>query len=139
MGVANQAIEMQAPQAARQRIVDDLQPFLDKTNIRPFGNDVLIAVYTRAGGLSAGGVYIPESNREDEFQGITGLIIEMGPMASNRHPDWEDWFGDHPPKKGDWIGFNVRDGVSFKVGSTMCRMIEWKYLRFGTDVPDAVM
>lgn len=139
MPVVDRAIEMNAPQAARQELLDELRPFLDKTQIRPFGHDVLIAVYNRAGKRTAGGIIIADSNREDEFQGITGLIIAMGPRATLENPEFESWFGGDPPKIGDWIGFNTRDTIGFKVGSVMCRMVEWKYLRFATATPDAVM
>ncbi len=139
MPVSDRAIEMSAPQLARQKLREALRPFLEKTEIRPFGHDVLIAVYNRAGEKTSGGIYIPDNDREDEFQGITGLIMAMGPLASDSNPEFNAWFGDAPPKVGDWIGFNVRDGISFKVGKTACRLIEWKYLRFATLSPDAVM
>ncbi len=141
MTVVTRAVEMEAPQAARQELLAELSPFLDKTDIRNriFGNDVLIAVYDRSGKKTAGGVIMPDSYREDEFQGITGLILAMGPMASDANPDWDPWFGDHPPRVGDWIGFSTKDGVRIKVGGVLCRLIEWKYLRFGTASPDAVM
>lgn len=132
---------MAAPEKARQELLAELAPFLDKTDIRNriYGNDVLIAVYSRAGQKTAGGIMMPDTYREDEFQGITGLILAFGPMASDRHPEWSEWFGDHPPKVGDWVGFRVADGVRFQVGSRVCRLIEWKFLRFGTAVPDSVM
>ncbi len=130
---------MSAPQLARQQIMDEVAPFLEKTKIRAFGHDVLIAVYTRAGAKSQGGIIIPDNNREDEFQGVTGLILAMGPLASDNNPEFLRWFGDKPPRVGDWIGFSVRDGSRFSLGTRTCRMIEWKFLRFGTDVPDLVM
>lgn len=139
MPVSDRAIEMSAPQLARKKLLGALQPFLDKTKIRPFGHDVLIAVYTRANEKTAGGIIFPDSNREDEFQGITGLILAMGPLASDNNPEFLPWFGGLPPRVGDWIGFNVQDGKMFKVGPITCRLIEWKYLRFATDAPDAVM
>lgn len=139
MPVSDRAIEMSAPQLARQELLDELKPFLTKTNIRVFGHDVLIAVYSRAGKKTAGGIIIPGADRTDDFQGITGLILSMGPLASDRNPEFMPWFGDRPPKVGDWIGFNVADGKMIQVGTVTCRQIEWKYLRFGTDTPDLVM
>ncbi len=145
MSLSTQAILMDAPQQARQELLDELQPFLDQTNIRVFGHDVLIAVYDRAGKKTARGIIMPESNRTDEFQGITGLILAMGPMASSNvegfphhNAEFHAWFAGRPPKVGDWIGFSVQDGKMFKVGTVTCREIEWKYLRFGTDTPDTV-
>lgn len=139
MPVVNAAIEMDAPQRARQEILDALTPYLEKTKLRVFGHDVLIAVYNRSGQKTAGGIYIPDANREDEFQGVIGLIVAMGPLASDNNPEFVEWFGGQHPKLGDWIGFNIRDGVAYKVGGTTCRLIEWKYLRLGVAVPDLVM
>lgn len=139
MPVVDRAIEMSESHLARQKLFDAVTPLLEKTQLRPFGHDVLIAVYDRAGERTTGGVFLPENNREDEFQGITGLILAMGPMASDSNPHFADWFGGSPPRVGDWIGFSVRDGIRLKLGRTTCRLIEWKFLRFATRVPDAVM
>jgi len=130
---------MAAPQEARHELLDELRPHLERTLLRVFGNDVLIAVYDRAGKKTKGGIIVPETNREDEFQGITGLILDFGPLASRENQRFMDWFGGDPPKIGDWIGFNTKDGIRFKVGEVLCRSIEWQYLRFATHVPDLVM
>lgn len=139
MPVVDRPILMEAPQQARQELLDELRPHLEKTQLTVFGHDVLIAVYNRAGKKTAGGVFLPETNREDEFQGIVGLVVAFGPMASDENPDFVRWFGGTPPKVGDWVGFNTRDTVCFKLGQVTMREVEWKYLRFRTLVPDEVM
>ena len=138
MTVAAQVIEMRHSGAdAKAELLAEVQPYLERSRIRAVGGDVLIAMYNRAGKQTAGGLYIPEANREDEFQGKVGLIISMGPLC--RGETFQNWFGDDPPKVGDWIGVNIRDGFSCLIGKTTCRFVEWKYLRFPTAVPDLAM
>lgn len=122
---------------ARDEIFADLQPFLDKTELQPFGQDVAICVFSRAGKKSAGGVMLPDSYQEDEFQGITGLVIALGPLCQG--PEFDCWFGKRAPKVGDWVGYSVKDGTRFGMGGRVIRLIEWKYLRFATRVPDLTM
>ncbi len=140
MAVVNRVVPMSRDVDYRQAIIDEVSPFLEKTGIRTFGADVLIAVFSRAGFKTAGGIVVPMGYQEDRYQGITGLILSMGPMCcEEKSPGYLDWFGDRPPKVGDWIGFSVRDGISVLLGERPVRFIEWKYLRFPTNVPDLVM
>jgi co-chaperonin GroES (HSP10) len=126
-----------APDKARDELLAEFQPFIDKTGIRPFGHDVLIGVYSRAGKKTSGGIILTETYREDDYQGITGVILGMGPMCQGE--TFNAWFGNEPPKEGDWVGFSVKDGTRFLIGDRICRLIEWKYLRFATRVPDYTM
>lgn len=136
--LARQVIQMrQTGDEAKAELLDEVRPYLEKTNIRAVGEDVLIAMYNRAGKQTAGGIYIPEANDEDNFQGKVGLILSLGPLCKGAQ--WDAWFGDEPPKVGDWIGVSVRDGMSFLLGQRVCRLVEWKYLRFPTAVPDLAM
>lgn len=136
MPVSDRAIEMSDAHLARQELLDAVTPDLKRTEMRAFGPDVMIAVYDRAGKKTVGGVFLPETVREDEYQGIIGLILDMGPLASEEDPNFKRWFGGKPPKVGDWIGFRVIDGTRTKLGKNMIRFIEWKLLRFPTLVPD---
>lgn len=122
---------------ARDEIFADLKPYLDKTELRIFGKDVAICVFSRAGKVSAGGIEYPKSYKEDEFQGITGLVIALGPLCSGI--EFERWFGGRPPQVGDWIGYRVQDGIRFAMGGQIIRLIQFEYLRFGTNVPDLTM
>ena len=141
MSVLAQVIPMfGGSDAAREELEAELRPSLEKTKIRAVGHDILIAMYNRANKKTSGGIIIPGSNREDEFHGKVGMIISLGPMCSEEtSPGYNDWFGGHPPKIGEWWGVSVRDGVSALVGKTACRLVEWKYLRFQTQAPDEVM
>lgn len=138
MSVASRVIAMrETSEVAKRALLDEITPYLEKTKIRAVGHDVLIAMYNRAGKQTAGGLFIPDSNREDEYQGKVGLIVGMGPLC--RGEAFEEWFGGEPPIIHDWIGINVRDGMSMLVGKTACRLVEWKFLRFPTVVPDLTM
>jgi co-chaperonin GroES (HSP10) len=123
----------------REDLTDKINRLIESTGLRPFGHDVLIAVFERKNLRTAGGLYYPDNAKEDRFQGVSGLIIAMEPMASDKSPDFYDWFGGNPPKVGDWIGFSTRDGISFLLGDVSCRLIEYKYLRYSLTRPDLVM
>lgn len=135
MPVATQVLEMaESSSEAKKALLREVGPYLEQTRMRAFGHDVLVAVYDRSGKQTRGGLYLPQTAEEDKFQGKVGLILSMGPLCSG--PEFQAWFGDEPPQVGDWIGFNVRDTFALTLGSTACRVVEWKYLRFATDVPD---
>ena len=124
---------------AAREMMRELQPYLDKTDIRKriFGPDVLLAIYDRSDKITAGGILIPGTNREDQFQGKVGLVLALGPRCYGEH--FDSWFGDHPPKPGDWMAANTREGTTFLIGKFMCRVVEYQFLRFGTAVPDLTM
>jgi len=135
MPVTAHVIEMfDDADTARRKMMEKVGPFLAKSNIRPVGQDILVAMYNRAGEKSAGGIMYPESYREDEFQGKVGLVLALGPEC--RGEKFDSWFGDEPPKVGSWIGMNIRDGMAFTIGGTTCRLVEWQYVRFITEAPD---
>ena len=52
---------------------------------------------------------------------------------------YDRWFGGEPPQVGDWVGMKINDGVTVTLGTTVCRFVEWDYIRFLSDVPDLVM
>ena len=150
MSVLAQVIPMfGGSDAAREELEAELRPSLEKTKIRAVGHDILIAMYNRANKKTSGGIIIPGSNREDEFQGKVGMIVSLGPKCCEEHDDdgklvkgtsgYNEWFGGRPPQIGEWWGVSSRDGVSTLVGKTACRLVEWKYLRFQTQAPDEVM
>lgn len=139
--VAGQVIPMRGGgDAAKAKLDAELRPSLDKSRIRPVGHDILLAMYNRADGMSQGGIIIPGTNREDEFQGKVAMIVALGPMCCEEEsPGYMAWFGGKPPQVGEWWGLSQRDGVQAVVGKTPCRLVEWKYLRFQTQAPDEVI
>lgn len=137
MHVVSQVTEMAGSDTAAGELMAELRPWLRSSGIRAAGNDVLIAMYNRAGKKSAGGIIIPGDNREDDFQGKVGLILSLGPLCcEERSEGYSAWFGGEVPKIGDWVGINRRDGMTFLLGTHTCHLVEWKYLRFLVTAPD---
>ncbi len=141
MSVAARVIEMaEGSEGARRRMLDKVNAITAKSRPRVYGHDILVAIYNRADQKTAGGIIVPGSNREDEFQGKVGMVVALGPMCSEENsPGYEAWFGAEPPKVGDWVILNTRDGFSVLMGDMIFRLVEWKYLRLGADTPDGVM
>ena len=116
--------------------VERMKPLAAKAGIRVFGPDVLLAIYDRAGGYTGGKIYVPDKYLEDKVQGKIGLIVGMGPLCDGH--EFLEWFGEHPPKLGDWAMTSIRDGLTFIVGGIVMKLVEWKYLRLTTLDPDMV-
>src|SRR6185437_4499433 len=103
MPVAAQVIEMEGGRdAAKRLILRELLPVVEEAGLEAVGHDVLVAVYTRAGSKTAGGIIIADTYREDDFQGKVGLVLSIGPMCCDEQTDglWSAWFGGRPPKIG---------------------------------------
>jgi hypothetical protein len=142
MPVAAQVIEMAGgSDAAKRLILTELLPVVREAGLEAVGHDVLVAVYSRAGAKTAGGIIIADNYREDEFQGKVGLILSLGPMCCDKHTDglWSDWFGGRPPGVGDWVVMRPADTNAMLIKQRTCRTLEWKYIRARVDAPDKVM
>lgn len=125
--------------AARKRMLDEMLPLVEQAGLSAVGHDMLIGIYNRAGRKTIGSIIIPENNREDEFQGKVGIILDIGPACFGAK--YDAWFGDKKPKPqvGDFFGINTRDSMAYLLGSHTVRSVEWQYLRFRVEVPDMVM
>ncbi len=141
MPVVNQVYRMEAtPADARRELMDELADDLARLNLRPVGKDILLAVYSRAGKKSKGGIVFTENYQEDKYQGKICLVLALGPMCCEENSrGYDTWFGGNPPKVGDWVGVSVRDGTAMLVGETTCRLVEWPFIRFVADAHDLVM
>ena len=121
-----------------KEIFDDLG---DLSGYRVGGPDLLIAVYERRGKTS-GGIFLPDRTADnDKWGGCTGLIVKMGPRAY-RTEKTEGWFVDDagrpkPPKVGDWIVFDPKQGHMFLIDKRMCRVIPDQYAFLVIPEPDA--
>lgn len=96
--------------------IDKKQELMDKYShilgdIPLYGSSLLVAMYRRPE-KTKGGVYLTDRVlEEDLYQGKVGLVLKMGPYPF----DEEDrkYFGDNPPKVGDWVVFNTNSGTPF--------------------------
>ena len=94
---------------------------------RPLGYNVLVLLYVRPERTAGGIILAEQSKREDEYQGVVGLVLALGPEAygdGSKFPsgawvqpgDWVAW----PRLKATATRFKVqgregRDGVVFCV------------------------
>ena len=138
MPVPDRVIPMEVDgDAAKRLILNEMLPLVEESGLRAVGEDIIMAVYIRANQRTAGGIIVPDTNREDEFQGKIGLVISMGPLCQGEQ--FENYFAGKPPKVGDWIGINVNETKTFVLGKRTCRSVEWRYVRFMIDQPDRAM
>lgn len=117
--------------------IDRWQPLKAMAGIKVWGPDYLLMVYDRSGQYTSGKVLVPDAYLEDKVQGKISLVCGVGPLCKG--PEYEDWFGNDPPKVGDFVMTSIRDGITFLVGGIVFKLVEWKYLRLCTVHPDMVM
>lgn len=89
-----------------------------------FHNSVLVAVYLRPKVATLGGRdfhMADKTLKEDEFQGIVGLVIKKGPAAFVE--DANQRFYGCDVEKGDWVFFRASDGIAMKVNGVLCRRV----------------
>ena len=117
--------------------IERLQPLASQAGIRVFGPDYLLMHYDKADKKTSGGIIVPGNYVEDKVQGKIAMVCGIGPLC--RGDEYLDWFGDNPPKLGDWVMTSIRDGQHFVCGGKNMKLIEWKYLRLSTVDPDLVV
>lgn len=142
MPVASQTILMADDgDAVKRDFMAKFRPLFDKADLRAVGHDVLVAVYSRAGRKTAGGIIVTDTNREDDFQGKVGLVLSLGAMCCDEHTDglWSAWFGGRPPQIGDWVTMKPSDASAMVIQDQTFRTLEWKYIRLCVGRPDLVM
>jgi hypothetical protein len=120
----------------------DLLPLVMKIG----GADVLVAVYKRPERVRAPGgmsFILPDKTRdEDDVQGVSGLILKMGPLAY-KYEKTLAWYVDDdgnpdPPKIGDWVTFDIKTTHPMLLGKRMCRLVHDQYIRAVIARPDIV-
>lgn len=108
----------------------------DISDLRVFGNRVLVGVYFRPEKM-ASGLYLAGSTRgEDEYQGRVGLVLKKGPTAFV--DDEATKFYGQNIEVGDWVSFNVADGRSTKINGVMCRLIADYLIEMAPSEPDMI-
>jgi hypothetical protein len=125
-GFTAQAVRIEHETDPRDAIMEQVKGLYEQLIIG--GADVLIAIYKRIG-RTKGGIYLSDrTSDEDDFQGNSGLVLKLGPHAYKSERT-ERWFVDNdgnprPPVPGDWVLFDVKIGLPFKLGKKTCRLID---------------
>jgi hypothetical protein len=140
VGFTNQAMRMRHEVDPREAILKEVEGFYEDIIIG--GADVLIAIYKRKG-RTIGNIFIPDKvSDEDDFQGNSGLVLKAGPFAYKSEKT-QGWFLDaegnpRPPVPGDWVLFDVKFGLPFKLGTKTCRLIDDQHVMGILPSPDIV-
>ena len=102
------------------------------------GSDVLVGIWMPdREAKTKGGIIVPDSVRQEyQFQGVTGLILKLGPHAYKTEKT-EHWF-DTPPKVGEWVSFNFKQGESFLLAKQPCRLVGDQYVLMRLPRPDLI-
>ena len=109
------------------------------------GADLLVGVWVppKEARLAGSSLFVPEKNKdENQYQGISGLILLMGPHAYKTEKT-TGWFVDKdgnpsPPKIGDWVQFDFLQGKSFLLGGLPCRWVADQYVMSPIPRPDII-
>lgn len=114
------------PATAIQKAVgnlDDVQTLYDL---------VLVGTYIQPEKRKSG-LYIPqEAVKEDEYQGVVGLILQMGPDAEKMAEEVNG------PKVGDWVVSSTNNGWSLHIRDTACRLVPYDKLRMRISTPKVI-
>lgn len=101
------------------------------------GKQVLVGVHMRPQKSAKGLMRTHEEVREDEFQGATGLILKLGPLAF--YEEELAWENECPPQAGDWVWFRPMYGYSKQINGHPCRIYESKQILGKLPNPDSML
>jgi co-chaperonin GroES (HSP10) len=104
----------------------------DLGDIELFFNDVLVAKYIREK-ISENLIASAETQREDQWQGVCGMVLKVGPRAFK--DDDHNKFHGISVKPGDWVLYRNSDGWDKNIQmigeytAVQCRMIQDAHIR----------
>lgn len=134
LGMNGQPIVPKAPKfddeaAYRQEIFERLG---DLADIELLFNDVLVAKYIREK-VSEHIIASHETQREDSWQGVVGLVLKVGPRAFV--DDEQNKFHGANVERGDWVLYRNSDGWDKNIQmigeyeAVQCRIIQDAHIR----------
>jgi hypothetical protein len=105
----------------------------DLDDIEFLFNEVLVAKYIRRE-VGAGLLAAPETQREDQWQGVVGLVLKLGPRAFV--DDENTKFHGQKVEVGDWALYRNSDGwdkniacLGSRTSFVQCRIIQDAHIR----------
>ena len=142
-GLISRALQYEGdPAVWAMDIQERVAPYLPSLKIG--GPDLLIGVWVpnKEQKLKSG-LYMPEKTKDEyQFQGVTGLILKIGPLAYGTEKT-RQWFVDDdgnpdPPRVGEWVSFNFKQGEPFLLVDQPCRIIADQYVMTRMSRPDLI-
>ena len=89
--------------------------------------NVLVAVYERKEGMTAGGIIAPAKVfEEDQYQSKVGMVLKVGPRAFQDEGSIK--FHDYAAKPGDWVVYKASNAMALLIGVRKCHLIADVYL-----------
>ncbi len=118
----------------------------DLKDIEILFNDVLVAKYIRTR-VSEHIEAAPETQREDVYQGVVGLVLKIGPTAfvDDEHTVFPVQKWDRPIAVGDWVLYRSSDGWDKDIApvegilAVKCRMIQDAHIRGRVKFPGRLL
>lgn len=104
----------------------------DQKDFQTLYDLVLVGTYVQPERRKSG-LYMPkEAIQEDEFQGIVGLIVQMGPDAEKLAAETGG------PTVGDWVIYNINNSWALSIRETPCRHVPYEKLRMRIADPKVI-
>jgi co-chaperonin GroES (HSP10) len=107
-------------EADKRAIFDEVG---DLSAIRVPLNRILVGVWVRSERREGSGIIIPDVVRdEDKWQGVSALVLKMGPHCYEENPEiaWQD---EDRAKVGDWVLFRRGEGFRLRLFGRECVML----------------
>ena len=102
----------------------------DLSDLKLFGNEVLVAIYIRPQKTSSG-IFLTDNYRdEDKWQGKIGLVLKKGGTSLVAETD--------KVEVNDWVLFRPSDGWGLTVNGVMCRLLDDRVIRGRPLKPDTI-
>jgi len=102
----------------------------DLSDLKLFGNEVLVAIYIRPQKTSSG-IFLTDNYRdEDKWQGKIGLVLKKGGTSLVAETD--------KVEVNDWVLFRPSDGWGLTVNGVMCRLLDDRVIRGAPAKPDTI-
>ena len=114
----------------------------DISGLELFGDQVMVATYTRPE-MTAGGIILTDSAlQQDRFQSKVGLVLKLGPLAFKDDAVNGVFFGGANVAVNDWVFFRPADGMEFfsedRTGGVPCRVFRDRDIKGRLSDPSAV-
>jgi co-chaperonin GroES (HSP10) len=119
MSAALQLMSNLTPADAKHALLETLG---DISGIELTLNRILIAIWVRPEKTTGGIILTDKFRDEDKWQGVSGLVVAMGPQAFAENGEIEFTPGDIA-KVGDWVMFRKGDGVRVSVNKHECILL----------------
>ncbi len=114
------------PKIGIQTAIGDLE------RIQVLGDWVLAGTYIQPERRKSGLYLTGDTLKEDEYQGVVGLILQMGPDAEAIASEVKG------PQVGDWIVYSIRDSWSQTVNGAPCRLLHYERIRMRISDPKVI-